>query len=84
MHINDERQRRLAADGYTDTRSWLLVATGEQTGQVNDLWDLFLAQRGFDNRRDYFKSVVASNSNHISDLQLAFWSEVAPMPGPLP
>jgi hypothetical protein len=93
VQFNDAKRERLAASGYPGAvpdaeRDWLLVATGEAGGQANDLWGLFLAQRGHTGQlNDALHSYLIAAGylgKALADLQFQFWADSAPLPGPIP
>ena len=86
--VSDDRAARLRAGGFSNIHDWLLSATGESGGAVNDLWGLFLAQRGYAGQHNsalfaYLGDSGYVASNHLSDRLAAFWADPGPLPGPL-
>ena len=88
-HFNDLRAERLANSGFDSESDWLKSRVAWQSGdpvQINDLWNAYLVQKGYlgsltDMKYEWFGQSGYDLSDHISDREYAFWSDVdTPLP----
>ena len=85
-HINDARQEKLEAAGYSSESEWLKVRVGWEAGdaeQINDLWGLLFELLGYSGAASDMAYQWLGDTGHtgaIADRWLSYWSSADPLP----